>query len=298
MTTLDTVVIERCKRCSSQHLAARYDLGRSTVLECGDCGLRFLNVLDPAGEPDASELTDERRHHIGKKLQSNPVRFPSKVALIANHLTLKGARCMDIGAGGGLFLKLLADKGATVDGIEPVRCRRLFAEETYGIALRAEPLERAVTPDDIGAFDLVTAWDVVEHVNDPFGFLRQAASLVKPGGLLALDTPARDGNLYRLAAVEHAVTGGRSVKLLNTLYSPHPFGHKQILRRSDLLDCLGGFAPVVCKRISELSFPVAHHVRYLLRSDRATAVVAPIASRLLAYAPLQNKTVAVFRRPH
>jgi SAM-dependent methyltransferase len=39
-----------------------------------------------------------------------------------------------------------------------------------------------------GSFDVVTMWDVVEHLADPLSELRRARRLLRPGGLLALST--------------------------------------------------------------------------------------------------------------
>jgi len=40
-----------------------------------------------------------------------------------------------------------------------------------------------------GLFDVVSAFDLIEHVPDPRGLLRQCASLLKPGGILLISTP-------------------------------------------------------------------------------------------------------------
>jgi Methyltransferase domain len=47
-------------------------------------------------------------------------------------------------------------------------------------------------------YDLVTLWDVLEHVANPVGFLRLAASRLKRGGFLALNVPRIDSVVARL----------------------------------------------------------------------------------------------------
>ncbi|MFQ5750326.1 MAG: class I SAM-dependent methyltransferase, partial [Planctomycetota bacterium] len=49
-----------------------------------------------------------------------------------------------------------------------------------------------------GSFDVITGFDVVEHVHDPRAFLKETARLLRPGGLLFLVTPNVSGWSRRL----------------------------------------------------------------------------------------------------
>ena len=288
-----------CKRCGSDSVTVRFRLRDTHVNRCKRCGLHFLPDLDNLGTADVSELDDTLREYIAHELQSNLIRFPPKLDLIESAQPLDGARVMDIGAGGGIFLHLAQQRGASVDGIEPVQSRRQFAKEKYALDLREEAIETAVDPErDRGAFDVVTAWDVIEHVNDPFGFMETMATLTKPGGVVAFDTPARDGLLYRLAALEHDLTRGRSARLMRAMYSPMPFCHKQILSREHLRDAFlsRGFRDVRCELVTELSFPTHYYLVRIFRSKRLAGALDLIVKRLMPLIPLHNKVVGVFQR--
>lgn len=117
---------------------------------------------------------------------------------------LDGLSVLDIGCGGGLVSEPLARLGAAVTGIDPspvnVEVARTHAAET-GI-----PVDyRATTAEDLASdgarFDVVLALEVVEHVDGVAAFLATAATLVKPGGLIAVATINRTPKAYALAIV-------------------------------------------------------------------------------------------------
>ena len=59
------------------------------------------------------------------------------------------------------------------------------------------------------SFDLVTLWGVLEHVSNPRDFLSGARRLLKPAGLLALQTPNQGSLITLLAAVGYSLSAGR-----------------------------------------------------------------------------------------
>lgn len=117
---------------------------------------------------------------------------------------LAGLRILDIGCGGGILCEPMARLGATVTGIDPapgnVRIASRHAEDG-GLTIDY----RAITAEELAAsgatFDVVLAMEVVEHVTDMRSFVRTAASLVRPGGLLFAATLNRTLKSFALAIV-------------------------------------------------------------------------------------------------
>lgn len=107
------------------------------------------------------------------------------------------ATVVDVGCGTGVNLPLLAKYGK-VTGVEPNPLARRYAEShTAGRAAFGEPrLWRVVAgeatrlPIGDASVDLVTAFDVLEHVIDDEAALREFARVLKPGGRVFLLTPA------------------------------------------------------------------------------------------------------------
>jgi 2-polyprenyl-3-methyl-5-hydroxy-6-metoxy-1,4-benzoquinol methylase len=292
----------RCKACRQDTAHPRYSLHRGVdIYVCRSCGFHYINYLDtPDGLEAAYNVADQAFYfnYIEQVLQSSTSRFTSKVAIVKQFIDVRSGRCLDIGAGGGLFLHLLQRDGAKPYGIEPDRHYAAFAQQKYGLALVPETVESDYWQRNFhGAFDVVTLWDVIEHVNFPLETLASSLALVRPGGLLCLDTPIRDGLLYRLGIASYGLSRGRWPTLLGMQYSKLPFGHKQIFATRELRRWLRGHGCqlLVFRRIHELSFP--YHV-YLRRfvPDRASRALAPLASLFFSIFGIRNKALVVARK--
>jgi SAM-dependent methyltransferase len=100
----------------------------------------------------------------------------------------KNARVLEIGCGTGHNLKMLSEFG-TVAGLEIDEAARSFAEKRVGHEIFSSPLpELAGIPEH--HYDVVGAFDVIEHIVDDEGAIASIARLLKPGGKLVMTVPA------------------------------------------------------------------------------------------------------------
>ncbi len=97
-----------------------------------------------------------------------------------------GERLLEVGAGYGLFLAAAREAGWTTSGVELSRTGAKHAQDTLGLDVFCGQLEDA--PLEPG-FDVVCAWDTVEHVPDPLSFWRSVRSLVAEDGVVVFSTP-------------------------------------------------------------------------------------------------------------
>ncbi len=234
----------RCKLCATFAASPKYKLKNTTVYACATCDFHFINHLDslpPAPQGDVTTPLDRKtREYIEGKLPASGKQLKENMLLVKRHLSLSGSHCLDIGAGAGLFAQLLTEEGAFVHGIEPQGIFREFAQQKFGIALNGETIETQHWQQGFaGFFDVVTLWDVLEHLNFPAENLQNAYNVIKPGGWLFLDTPRRDTLYYRISEWSYRLGSGANTRLLETLYSPLPFRHKQIFNLNQLLELVG-----------------------------------------------------------
>lgn len=105
---------------------------------------------------------------------------------------LAGKAVLDVGCGAGLLCEPLARLGGEVTGIdaapENVMAAAAHAE---GAGLDVRYIAGEVGELNIGAFDLVTSMEVLEHVADKPAFVAALAARLAPGGLMVLSTPNR-----------------------------------------------------------------------------------------------------------
>jgi 2-polyprenyl-3-methyl-5-hydroxy-6-metoxy-1,4-benzoquinol methylase len=102
-----------------------------------------------------------------------------------------GRRLLDVGCGLGAFLMRAQEAGWDIYGCDTSsawveRARKVTSKERIHLG--------EVTPELHGGqrYELVTAWDVIEHVHEPLEFLRSVRQLLAPGGRLFLRTPNFD----------------------------------------------------------------------------------------------------------
>lgn len=229
-----------CKLCAEKSSIPTYKLKKTTVYACSECGFHFINHLDsmPSCNPDGDNRTLDQRScdYIEGMLIANGKQHVKNISLVRQYCTLPEANCLDIGAGAGLFMDLLAKAGALVHGIEPQKIFREFALKKFGLSLNRETIDDQLWQQDFaGSFDIITLWDVLEHVNFPAETLEQAYQVTKAGGWLFLDTPRRDSFFYKLAEWSYMFSNGSNPFVFETLYSSQPYRHKQMFTRQQLL---------------------------------------------------------------
>lgn len=228
----------RCKLCGATAASPKYQLKKTTVYACAACDFHFINHLDSL--PSESPPLDRKAwDYIAGRLPGSEAQLRKNLLLVQRHISLSGMHCLDIGAGAGVFAQLLAEAGAVVQGIEPQGVFREFAGRKFGLALHGETLDARHWQEGFaGFFDVVTLWDVFEHVNFPVETLQNAYNVMKPGGWLFLDTPRRDALFYRASEWSYRLSSGTNSLLLDSLYSPLPFRHKQLFTRRQLLNLM------------------------------------------------------------
>ena len=192
--------IVKCKLCSSNEVECTYkgpirDGGLNCytnceieIYKCSQCGVIWHEPLHNSDEYYESEeyrssvdLSAETQTYyqlhdkecLDKFLYTGTAIFRNKIVA-------------DIGCGGGSFLDYLSGVAKRVIGIEPSETfRKTLIEKNYITYDYAEKARK----DFEGKVDVVTSFDVIEHVTDPLGFLLDIYALLNEGGHAIIGTP-------------------------------------------------------------------------------------------------------------
>lgn len=130
---------------------------------------------------------------------------PTRLAYVESRCPLRGKRVLDVGCGGGILAEAMAQRGASVTGIDiaskPLAVARLhLLESGLTVEYRESTVEQFADSQE-QLFDVITCMEMLEHVPDPDSVIQAIARLLKPGGSVFLSTINRNFLAFGLAIV-------------------------------------------------------------------------------------------------
>lgn len=171
-----------CNICNStaEEIISKTYIGN--IVRCKKCGLFYRNPR----LSDREEI-DRYKHQIFDE-SYNLVEDRSKKEIfisILNKLEHYKGKILDIGCAAGYFLTLARDRGWEPHGIEISDFHLKKARENLGGKyVFGVPLKMANFPPN--SFDVITMWDVLDHLTDPLGELIEIRRILKKRGLLII----------------------------------------------------------------------------------------------------------------
>ena len=162
------------------------------LVSCSGCNLIYLN---PRISSDII-IDSYAGGHDPRFAAQNAMRIRSFRKCFRNWLRHFGVtassdrKALDIGCAAGAFPKVAHEFGFSAVGVEPSLYLSQWAREEYKLDIRSGTLQEQNFPDR--EFDLVTLWDVIEHLGDPPEVLNEISKILKDDGYLIVNFPAYD----------------------------------------------------------------------------------------------------------
>lgn len=195
----DAVAIEQCQLCGSRRRELAFADGPFSVLRCVDCGLVYVSprlqgaALESVYDETYWRSADPKARGYADYARESALylrTFERRMRYVRRWLRPR-ARILDVGCAAGYFLRVVQREGHDVYGVElsPAIAKEAIAALGRD-RIHVGTLEHAVAAMDFrpASFDLITLWDVIEHIPDPQAVLRRIRELLAPGGHLLLET--------------------------------------------------------------------------------------------------------------
>jgi len=190
-----------CPLCSSdtnQIIAKQLRRGNGLVAYCNSCDHGFLVHKDQINAKEYyGELYRQEYSHHAESTATNAREIyevyknyqQERLFHIGPLLNTK-TNLLEVGASAGQFLVHVKDKVEKVHAIELDKACCEFLEKELDIEVASEFLENSKFAHL--SYDIVCAFQVLEHVENPVAFIKNLKNTSKPGGYIYLEVP----NLY------------------------------------------------------------------------------------------------------
>ncbi|HEV8638143.1 MAG TPA: class I SAM-dependent methyltransferase [Chloroflexota bacterium] len=168
--------------------------GAFRFVKCRGCGHVYLNPRPSQEEIGRYYPETYKEYLMGLEEPGAFVRWNRRYGLAKRCRVItrrrRPGRLLDVGCGAGVLMDAMRRRGWEVQGVDVTPAAVRIARERYGLDAVEGTLEGAGFPS--GHFDALTLWNVIEHVPDPPATLREAARVLRPGGLIVMATPNVD----------------------------------------------------------------------------------------------------------
>ena len=190
----------KCDYCNSEYYSIffnGYNFNKDknneiNLVICNKCGLTYINP-----RPDKNEIKKYYDEYYNNKDNIEFKGLAKKIMYLRRYMRAKriveiknSGRILDIGCGKGIFLNYMRKFGWDVFGIEISPIVIKYAKENFNLDILMGSLEEHKFSSHF--FDVITLYDVLEHLPHPFHTLKEIYRILKPDGLLVFSVP----NIY------------------------------------------------------------------------------------------------------
>jgi 2-polyprenyl-3-methyl-5-hydroxy-6-metoxy-1,4-benzoquinol methylase len=223
-----------CPLCNGDPKTNKIHSAYFDFLECQDCKFIYLGY-----DIDTSNLYSNNyywhqkgRDRINKLLAYEDYKYIEK--------NIPKGKILDVGCGKGWFLKTMVEKNWDCFGVD-LSGPEGKDLEGYNIYFSTDITKKTFDKK----FDIITLWDVIEHVNDPNLLLSSIHKILNSNGYLVLETP-NSGSVYRKIARKYWVSYNPyhilffSTKNLQNLLKKNGFQIQEMETKNFNLICMEG----------------------------------------------------------
>ena len=159
------------------------------LYDCPNCGIGFCLPFKNPGPEYYAQFEDLYPHEAQETTDAMTEEYDACLRALGAG---GGRRLLDVGCGGGGFLFRAREQGFRVAGVDFDETRLALVRSELGIEdVHVGSIHTFASAHPDERFDVVTMFEVLEHLDEPASWLDTARGLLKPGGRLFIGVPNR-----------------------------------------------------------------------------------------------------------
>lgn len=188
-----------CPVCNSNNTQLKFYKNEYKILYCSNCGHLFTD-FQPTPKEVGEIYSDDYFYKGGAGYMDYTLEkdmlikrgeyYADKISAYKN-----AGKALDVGAAAGFILKGFENKGWTGTGIEPNNTMVEYGKKSVEVNLIKGTIETAPLKDK---FDLIIMIQVMAHIYDLHASVKKISELLKPGGIVLIETWNKDSLTARL----------------------------------------------------------------------------------------------------
>jgi len=232
----ENVAYVNCNLCGADDFKIVFPAGYAQlhrIVRCKRCNLMYANpqeLIDAEEFEGVEDLPPSDDPSFAQYLQKQHVQLPDNLRALRklNGYLPKRGKLLEIGSYMGIFANEIRNSGWDITCLEPFRAAVKYSREKFKLNVIEGVLPQPSLAD--GSFDAAMLVHVIEHMPDPGQNVAEIRRLLKPGGMLVVETPRFDSLMFKLMGRRErsiSITNGHiyffTVPTLTKLLEKHGF---------------------------------------------------------------------------
>lgn len=190
----DPIKCQCCLNENPEKFTEKFKKNGLIILQCTECSFIFI----PWHYRKDIVYTDYKNEEVLKQIRSGNDWLKIQRHLLRFELIrkyIKSGFLFDLGVGWGHFLLAAKQLGYKIYGIEISKNPYIYSKEDLGLPVDHIDFFEMDMPNE--SFDIITLWDVLEHIDEANTFVAKCAELTKPGGYIVIQVPQIDSYIAK-----------------------------------------------------------------------------------------------------